>query len=425
MRNNKGYKRIPDEPEIELTGQTKDKNRSSDIEILKAKLPSTKKPVVFNTKSNNISYTDIQTNISTIKSGDIAPFLREARRNGEAAWGFDALFQKMTGLTEFEQYIEKSPSTALIDYQLLRLGGHIRMLEGKGKTDDAQALSTLYTVLVEKLQEYEQAVGELANSKSRHQNEPRQRLVKQFQSDWQLLIKPIANKYKNQKDTYNILLNVATIVCTGGLALGWLFLKNLWRLANRKGLGLFQFEQAHSRKVENVQKLYDDVIKATAADLAGLPNYFSDEIKDADDTAELLLKRVGELSGLHTSMKVDETYDEDAKDELEATIIAFSSALTLFLKSLDRFKKDPQNSKTSLSDIQKTFMDRWNKLVDTHELKQNSSILTGKFPIECATKFSEIVEISQQFVKELEELKQAEHQSGRSSPSVDSQSHLI
>lgn len=424
MRTNKGYERLPDESEVELTESHKDKTTSSDIEILKAKLPSPKKAVVFKTKSNTISYTDIDSNISTLKTGDIVPFLREARLKGEAAWGFDALFQKMTGLSEFEQYIHKSPSTALIDYQLLRLGGHIRMLKGKGKTDDAQALSALYTVLVARLQDYEQAVGELSNSKSRHQNEARKRLVGKFQSDWQLLIQPIANKYKHQKDTYNILLNVATVVCTGGLALGWLFLKNLWRLANRKGLGLFQFEQAHSRKVENVQKLYDDVIKATEADIAGLPNYFSDEVEDADDTAEVLLKSFAELSSLHITMKIGDTYTEDDQDDLEETIENFTTALRLFIKALDKYKKEPQNSKP-LSDIQKTFMERWNNLVVSRKLEKNSSIVTGNYPIECAMKFAEIVEISQQFGKELEELKQQELQSGRRSPSVDSHTGLL
>ncbi len=410
------YTKLPDEHEVELTEQ-----RKQDSKLQKYKLPSLKKPVVFNSQNNNISYTAENGDIVTIKKERLAGFLREVREQGVEGWGFDGLFQKMSELTKFEAYLKTSPTTALIDYRLLRLGGHIRTLQGKqgaaSTNADAATLSTLYKVLVAKLQEYELKIGELANKPSRHQNEQRKKLVEDFQSEWQQLVRPIANKYKGKIDTYNILLNVA-VACTG-FGLAWLFLKNIYRLSQRKGLGLFQFEQAHSRKVENVEKFYDDVIKATDADASELQNYFTDDLKDTDKSFNQLSDLIDNLQSLHATLPTDETYTKKEKKALGRTIEAFRSTLHTLQQDLQAYRRDPDNADETLSEIQTDFMEAWQKATTDHNVSENSTILISKYPLACTQKMTDIAQISEQFGQELAQLKQQEqeHQTGRDSPS--------
>lgn len=361
---------------------------------------------------NAIYYTDVNHAKKKITAEQIAPFLREVRNKGNAAWGFAQLFQNQ-GLAEsdrilFETFVKESKTTALMDYWLLRLGGHISVLQGKNglasQNEDAQYLSSIHQNLTELLQTYEEKMGQLANNPSRHQNEQRTKLVAEFQKDWQEIIKPATEKYK-KTDTHNILLNVGA-ACTG-IGLIWLFCKNLYRLSQRKGLGLFQFEQAHSRKIEPLTKLYEDVAKATEADAAKLENYFSNDIQDAYQSYEQLKKIVAELQKLHSTLALDGTYTRKEKKALLTTVTALTGELDAFQRDLSDCESDRTDGVT-LAEIQIEFMEAWNKIVTVHELADHQTILESKYPLACTTKFSEIVQISDQFKEEIKRSKQTD-----------------
>lgn len=380
----------------------------TDNSVLGFQVPTDHSLAVLKQGDNRIKgiyYTDVNQEKKTIPAEQIAPLLREVRNSGNAAWGFAKLFQKQ-GLAEsdrilFETFVKESRTTAWMDYWLLRLGGHISVLQGKeglaSQNEDAHYLSDIHLKLTKLLQDYEVKIGQLANNPSRHQNEQRQRLVTDFHKNWQSAIQPATEKYK-QRDTHNILLNVGA-ACTG-IGLIWLFAKNLYRLSQRKGLGLFQFEQAHSRKVETLTKLYEDVAKATEADAAKLDNYFSNDINDAYQSYEQFSKLVAELQRLFDTLKPDETYTRKERKALLSIVNALVGTLDGFQRDLSDYQSGRTDGVT-LSEIQVEFMEAWNKTVTFHELADNQTILTSKFPIDCTTKFAEIVQISDQFRTEI------------------------
>lgn len=427
---NNAYQPIKEDDEIELTQQAV----SPKSQIFGYHLPNVKKPVIFNNESTHISYTDIKGDTVTLRSNHIPGFLRELRQQGKSGWGFHVLFQKMPQHQKFEDYLANSPSTALLDYRLLCLGDHILHLEKHPKTGstnaaDAVELAGLYAKLVARLQRYEKDLGALSQKpSSRHQNAERKLLVETFQADWQNLIAPVANKYKQTKDTYNILLNVATVIGTAGIGLIWLFIKNVVRLSQRKGLGLFQFEQAHSRKVENLQKFYEDVTKATQKDAKGLENYFADDLKITDESFNKLSDLIDKLGGLQQSMPIEGVYTKKEKKALDRMVEAFRSCLNTLQKDLQTYRRNPEEADETLPDIQKDFMEAWNKAAKHHEVSMHTSILTSKYPLACTQVITEIEQICQQFTKEVAEMEHATP-TGRHSPSdddsIDSSSKLV
>lgn len=358
-------------------------------------------------EDSNIYYTDTVGNEVTIKSQHIPALLRELREKKDKSWPFSSIFVykswsvppvhiSMKGLQKFEESLHTSPSTALMDYWLLRMGGHIRTLQGKnGANDsDAQYLSGLYDDLVKKLQNYEKEIGKLAINPSRHQNEERQKLVSKFQTEWQEAIQPAQQKYQ-QKDINNILKNVAAACSIIGLI--WLFCKNLYRLTQGKGLGLFQFENAHSRKLEHLQKLYSDIEKATAKDAEKRENYFSHDIGDAQTTCAELMQITKQLENL------PEPSDRKEKKEKAIIINAYNTVLKLFSDELVKIQKDIEapDAEISLLEEQKDFMNEWQKT----GYAQGLALKIGDqspYSEDYQALFQKIIDISSVFAKEYE-----------------------
>lgn len=338
--------------------------------------------------------------------------LRELRLQGSEAWDFATIFQNkgtpMRGLEEFEASLQSSQTTALIDYWLLRLGGTIRNLP-KSDAKEAQYLSDLYDELVKKISLYEQEIGKLANNPSRHQNADRQKLVQKFQQEWKGLIEPAEQKYK-QKDVKNILKNVAAAFTVLGLI--WLFCKNLYRLTQRKELGLFQFGEANSRKLEHLQKLYDDLPKATATDAAELHNFFSGDINDAYKSCEEFSKLIGELQALHSTTNIDGIYTKQDKKALNLTINGFIGVLNSFQQELSEFNRNPDPD-DSLEEIQEDFMGHWREAAENHKLATHLGEESHYSPA-CQEKFERIIAIAEGFGKEIENMKSKREKSASS-----------
>ena len=362
--------------------------------------PSTKQAHYIDT---TITYQGVNGDEIFIRQKNLPLLLRELRLQGSEAWNFATIFQNkgkpMQGLKEFEESLQTSQTTALIDYWLLRLGGTIRELP-KSDAKEAQYLTELYDDLVKKISIYEQAMGKLATNPSRHQNADRQELVQKFQQEWKVLIEPAEQKYK-QKDIKNILKNVAAACTVVGLL--WLFCKNLYRLTQRKELGLFQFGEANSRKLEHLQKLYDDLPKATAAHAAEKENFFTNDIEDARKSCLIFMQTIGELQALHTSTKLDALYTEEDQDTLEIAIEAFMTPLNIFSRKLNRIKSTDEDAELVLVDLQKSFMQNWQKAVEKQGLTEKIGE-ESPYPEDIQTAFKKIIDISTEFGKELEQI---------------------
>lgn len=373
--------------------------------------PSSKQAKYAN---SNITYHDIIGNQVTIKAAHIPGLLRETREKGANGWPFATIFQyknrAMQGLKEFEKSLESSPTTALMDYWLLRLAGHIHTLQGKTAPEslvqkvttdpDASYLSSLYFDLTKKLQTFEKEMGKLANNPSRHQNEQRKKLVEEFQNDWQATIVPAQQKYK-QRDINNILKNVAAACSIVGLV--WLFCKNLYRLTQGKGLGLFQFENAHSRKLEHLQKLYTDVEKATAADAEKRENYFSRDIADAKKTYEELKQITDSLKILHTETSLDSLYTKHEKRDVKQILDSYTSLLTMLSDDIKEFNPDEPDAEISLLEDQKVFMEKWQTTGYAQGLAQKIGE-NSTYPDKFQTLFQKIIDISAGFATEIEHI---------------------
>lgn len=346
--------------------------------------------------NGTITYTGINNDQIKVRSHNIAYLLRELREKKEEGWKFARIFKKMKGLSDFEDSLYTSPTTALLDYRLLVLGGHIHSLRtSKAATSsELDYLTTVYNLLTAKLQTFETEMGKLGNT--RHQNTERQKLVREFQDEWEALVEPAVKKYQ-QRDAQNILKNVAAACTVVGLI--WLFFKNLYRVTHGKGLGLFQFEDAHSRKHESMQKLYADVTKATAAQAEAVSTYFSTDIEDARQSLMILAQVLGELEAQFHQQPTDVSlYTEDEKDNLESTINAFTTALNQFSRKLQK-----ENAQDSLGESQRSFMSAWIKVVEQQELIDKSS--DGSFyPEECKALFKRLITIGEEFKTELENM---------------------
>ena len=356
----------------------------------------------------SITYNDKKGNSAVnIKFKHIPGLLRELREKGEKGWVFSTIFankgQPMPGLQQFEQSLQATPTTALMDYWLLRLGGHIQILQGKegesSTNPDALYLNDLYDKLVKRLQNYEVEMGKLANHPTRHKNEERQKIVAQFQQEWREAIAPAQKKYQ-EKDVNNILKNVAAACTVVGLL--WLFCKNLYRLSQGKGLGLFQFEAAHSRKLENLEKLYGEIEKATAKDAEAKENYFSHDLTDAQDTCAELMGLPAKLQGLLDQIKLEK------KEKKEITIIAeaYATLFRLFTQELAEIQSDPEapDAEISLLEAQRDFMEHW----QTTCYAQNLMGKMGEespYPPEYQEVFQKMMDITTVFSRECNEIK--------------------
>lgn len=389
-----------------MFGKENDRNAYKQIadpdEIILGYNPPADKPARF--EGSTIIYTATNGDETNIRAKNLPLLLRELRLKGAQGWHFASIFQNhgksMQGLTAFEQSLQTSPTTALLDYWLLRLGGHIRSLESNNKeNEDAQYLAELYIKLSEKLTAYENKMGQLANHPSRHQNEERKQLVADFQNEWKELVHPAEEKYK-KTDVKNILKNIAAACTVFGLI--WLFCKNLYRLSQFKGPGLFQFEDAHSRKIEHLQKLYDDIAKATETDSTELQNFFTDDIEDAHKSCAIFLQAIGELQALHSGTKTDAIYTEDTQDALEITIDALMSPLNIFSRKLAKIDKDAPDAEITLKEIQLSFMQNWQKVASAQELSEKIGT-DSAYPQACQELFGKIIKITEEFGKEIEQ----------------------
>ncbi|MGV3740645.1 MAG: hypothetical protein ACO1N3_05095 [Gammaproteobacteria bacterium] len=352
-------------------------------------------------ENSNINYKDIVGNDVTIKAHHIPSLLRELREKGADGWKFATIFHRkgtdMQGLAEFEKSLQASPTTALMDYWLLRLGGHIQILQNK-KDSEANNLSNLYFDLVKKLQNFETEMGKLANNPSRHQNEQRKKLVEEFQNDWQATIEPAQKKYK-EIDANNILKNLAAAFTIVGFI--WLFCKNLYRLSQGKGLGLFQFENAHSRKLEHLQKLYADVEKATAADAAKRENYFSHDIEDAKKAHKELGQITADLQKLHTDTQIDGVYTKKERKDAKQILDAYTSLLTMLAGDIDDYDPNEPDAEISLLEDQKDFMEKWQTAGYAQGLAQKIGE-DSPYPESFQKLFQKIIDISNGFAAEIE-----------------------
>lgn len=369
-------------------------------------------------KDSNITYKDIVGDEVTIKSQHIPELLREIREKGEEGWKFASLFKNkgrnMKGLAEFEKSLNASPTTALLDYWLLRLGGHIQTLQ-QAKDPEAAYLLDLHKDLATKLKKFEDEMGKLANNPTRHQNDQRQQLVDKFKQEWQAAIKPAQTKFK-QTDINNILKNLAAACSVVGLL--WLFCKNLYRLSHGKGLSLFQFETAHSRKMDHLQKL-SDVEKATATSAEKRENYFSHDIEDAKKTYEELLKINTRLEELHHETRLDALYTEEEQEKLELLIDALASPLKIFARKLKMDTEQP-DAELNLLQGQKAFMDQWITAGYAQGLAQKVGD-ESPYPEEMQNLFQKVMDISAEFSKEVEDLNsELERRKRPRSPSMSS-----
>ncbi|MBP6917520.1 MAG: hypothetical protein KBB94_01225 [Legionellaceae bacterium] len=399
------YKRIPDSDES-IGGYN----------------PPSDKQAGYDENSSKVVYTDTLGTETNILAKNLPFLLHELRMKGSQGWHFSSIFQHrgkpMQNLEAFENSLQSSPTTALLDYWLLRLGGHIRSLDApKTENEDAKYLTDLYHKLAEKLTLYETEMGKLANNPSRHQNQQRQNLVSDFQREWRELVQPAVQKYK-QTDVKNILKNLAA-ACTG-FGLLWLFCKNIYRLSQRKGLGLFQFGEAHSRKVEHLQKLYAEIARATEKDGTELQNFFTHDIEDARSSCGIFLQTLNELQALLESEKTDAVYTEGEQDALELTLAAFKAPFNIFTRKLATIDSNSPDAEVTLGDIQLAFMKNWQKVVVDQGL--STKIGTGSpFPQACQELFGKIIKITEEFGKEIEQA-QAARERRPSSPSGSSNS---
>ena len=366
--------------------------------------PPSDKQARYDIDSTTVVYSATNGDEINMRAKNLPLLLRDLRLQGSQGWHFSSIFQNhgkpMQNLAAFEKSLQSSPTTALLDYWLLRLGGHIRSLEDlKKESEDAKYLTELYNTLTEKLTNYETEMGKLANHPSRHQNQQRQKLVSDFQREWEALVQPAAQKYK-QTDVKNILKNVAA-ACTG-FGLLWLFCKNIYRLSQRKGLGLFQFGEAHSRKVEHLQKLYDEIAKATEKDGTELQNFFTHDIEDARSSCKIFSQTIEELQTLHRTEKTDAVYTEKEQDALEITLGAFETPLKIFTRKLENIDPNSPDAEVTLGEIQLAFMKNWQKAVETQELSTKISD-ESPYPATCQKLFGRIIKINEEFGKEIEQ----------------------
>ncbi|HVT61969.1 MAG TPA: hypothetical protein VHD33_00570, partial [Legionellaceae bacterium] len=248
-----------------------------------------RKPTQVGVYSKNcIIYFDDLNQETKITEKHLPTFLKALRASGDKAYPYLSLFYKngktMEGQEQFEIDLEKSP--ALMDYWLLRL---VDLTQRAGT--EKLYLTELYKKLDEKLNEFEQKINKLNINASRRQNKERELLVENFKKEWDTIIQPAIKKYESQLDIRNILLNIAAAITIVGIL--WLSAKNIAYYAQGKNnkLGLFQFEQAHSKKIDHLKHLSTSALPQVPA----LSNYFTNDIADSKATHQELSELIQTL----------------------------------------------------------------------------------------------------------------------------------
>lgn len=371
--------------------------------VIEGYKPPNVQPTKYEIEFDNIYYFDINNQVTTIKSKHLGPILRTLRGNHEAGAAFANLFEQgnetMENLDAFEKSLENKKTTVLLDYWLLRLEGRIHRLNNN---KDAVYLTALYDELSEKLADYELKMGKLNTHPAVHQNEDRANLVTAMQAEWRSLLEPALNKYKDQWDTRNILLNLAA--CATGFGLIGLFCKNLYRLTQGKGLQLFQYERAHSMKIDKLQKLYDEVETATQNDVKVRTNYFTTNVEDTYATNAKLQMIVAKLEEAMSQdqklLKSERTIDSKTVGALRSMIASFKGIVDQL--ATDLHECEDMTDTKALTLIHKDFMELWIATVGAQKLYENSL----KYPKNIQDLFGEVINFSEGFEKELHELKQ-------------------
>ena len=373
--NYKGYEKLSD---------------GDDTTVDSHKLPATFKFVTYNDRGD-IEYTAIgEFQPTTIKKNRIPDFLSELRKAKEPwvqmAWS--PLFEKMSGLDTFEASLSDNRYAAM-DYWLIKLAicaGNLQVSkvgsdQSKTLCADSDELLKLYATVAIEIDKYKSTMEEHDKHQgSRHYAKRKQEAIKMLNDGCSAAIEPILKKYKENRDVRNICLNILAICSVIGLV--GLFLKNVSRVYHGKKLGLFQFEQAHSKRIEPLEalsKTMEDT--ASSSQVQGGTSYFSGDPKDIEDSCKELSEYLADFKA-----SIDEWQPSDKPSKM------LVSNLNHIQSKLDKILKPKQSE--GISD----FLEEWVAAINWINMEQNQ---LKAYPTNIASKLLGLKVISEQFAQDL------------------------
>ena len=335
-----------------------------------------------------ITYLDIKGQDVLIPKAEIPTFLRNLRCSETPwhQWEFAAIFREgQQAMPGFEQsLLDEGHSGAIIDYWLIMLGARAGQLQVAKSGQDRQKklcpesmrLVILYNTLHEELEAYQKLLNELQQKeeRSRHSDEQYKTLSDHFKTQWTTSIEKVTKLYQKDLDTKNILLNLAAMASFFGLIV--LIYKNVSLWKEGKSPAFFQFAQAHSRTVTQLNQLRADVCSTPRT---SFHNFFSSDISDTFKSIKALSTILsefklaidksssGESDRLHQlheyllkdlmdlSQQITETVDERTghKDDTEALFITkWKDTVGLVIPLLDPKDVYSQEIQKSLKAIE-------------------------------------------------------------------------
>lgn len=253
---------------------------------------------------DGLEYTDIMRNNILIRVEKLPDFLHNIRL-AEAPWtqhAFASIFynaerQPMPGFDQFEQFLQKNPTAhanmAFImlkarsaQIQIATVGSHPNAL----LCQDSQDLITLTHKLSDMFQDFQDRVNKIAKMRYQNRDKLMKDLEKTFRADWEAALQPYIQKYQQDWDTQNLLLNLLAIASIAGLV--GLICKNIARAYQGKSLSLFQFDAARSKSLEMLEQFKTIGLPYPSQEAQ---NFFSENREDALQTIQELKKYVERL----------------------------------------------------------------------------------------------------------------------------------
>lgn len=311
-----------------------------------------------------LEYRDIMGNVLLVPTEKIPEFLHHICA-AELPWTqrlFSAIFYSpnqtpMPGLDLFEQVLQNNPA-ALVDFKLIQLGARAAQIQiaqvGLDSyamlCDDSKALLVLYQQLSDDFKDFQNKVTRLPES--RHRLKVFHKMEADFNARWEERMQPYIAKYKDDWDSYNVLLNLLAIASIVGIA--GLICKNVVRLYQGKNLSLFQFDSARSKSLDLLEQLKPGDFPRPSIELQ---NFFTQNSDDAFHTVQELSQHVENLKQELVKFK-----SSGSKSELNELHRSLAKAVNDFATEIQSLQGSAQEvDKREVAEA--LFMNNWHSSV--------------------------------------------------------------
>lgn len=406
------------------------KDHASSYMIMGYKIPG-KEPAVYT--EHGLEYHDLDGHQQIIPKKKIPEFLATIRKTDDP-WlqeAFSKLFRQQAdpfqfqfhdkSIGDFAQFLNDLPIAANLDYRLLLLGARAAQLQRVHKGDsrsvewskESKHLQKLYKTLTESLQQFEIKKNNLeAHPHTRHTHAELVQYIKTLEDQWGFAINATRDKFAEDWDTRNLLLNIAAI--TTGIGFLLLMIKNIWLKAEGEDFELFQFQHAHSEQRDVLYNLRDE----TMVSLKKLSHFKVDKTDHLNqqyftNDIETTKKSLAELSYLCQDLRTQIDFRIDSTDStpLRQSKITFLNgvhadldfALQTCVQEIAALQKkggDPQSVdfRHRKMNAERALMDKWQQTIMTIPTSAKQTI---SFGLSLTNALFKLYPVAQRFTEEL------------------------